>query len=226
YKVAREAIEGLRKNNAEPLIAANLVYIVEELVKVLQEQKDTQAEKVFKQLIADKKVCFFLQKGTGFEVPKSIRVTKSNVLFNSNKGEALQKSLFEKVDKDDMNTLEESVALCLDEQDKLLWWYRNTVPSGYFVQGWQKNKVYADFVTAKTKADDPTDYGSVMVLETKGLHLKNEDTKYKQSIFEICNTFGKQTPWGELELEFSQKEVEFQVIFEDEWKQRVLEEFR
>jgi type III restriction enzyme len=226
YKVAREAIESLRKNNSEPLIAANLVYIVEELVKVLQAQKDTQAEQVFKQLIADKKVCFFLQKGTGFEVPKSIRVTKSNVLINARKGELLQKSLFEKVDKDDMNTLEESVALCLDEQDKLLWWYRNTVPSGYFVQGWQRNKVYADFVTAKKKADDPTDYGSVMVLETKGLHLKNEDTKYKQSIFEICNTFGKQTPWGELELEFSQKEVEFQVIFEDEWKQRVLEEFR
>jgi len=226
YKVALEAIYGLRAINTEELIAANLVYIVEELMSVLQKQKDTQAEQVFKKLIKEKKVCFFLQKGTGFEVPKSIKVTKSNVLFNPNKGEPLQKSLFEKVDKDDMNTLEESVAVCLDEQDKLLWWYRNIVHAGYYVQGWQKNRIYPDFVTAEQDAADPTDYSKVMVLETKGLHLKNEDTKYKQSIFEICNEFGKQTPWIELELEFSHKEVEFQVVFEDEWKQRVLEEFR
>lgn len=226
YKVATEAVNGLRKKNTEALIAANLVYIVEKLVETLQAQKDEQAEQVFKQLIAEKKVCFFLQKGTGFEVPKSIRVNRSNILFNPNKGEPIQKSLFEKVDKDGMNDLEQSVAVCLDEQDKLLWWYRNVVHAGYYVQGWQKNRIYPDFVAAKQSAADPTNYDKVTVLETKGLHLKNEDTKYKQSIFEICNTFGKQTPWGELELEFGHKEIEFQVVFEDEWKQKVMEEFR
>jgi type III restriction enzyme len=66
----------------------------------------------------------------------------------------------------------------------------------------------------------------VVVLETKGVHLKNEVTKYKQDIFAICNEFGKQTPWKELESEFPHKEVEFQVVFDDEWKQKVLEEFR
>lgn len=73
---------------------------------------------------------------------------------------------------------------------------------------------------------DKTDYSKVVVLETKGVHLKNEDTAYKQSIFELCNEFGKHTPWKELESEFPHKEIEFQIAFDDEWKQKVLEEFR
>jgi type III restriction enzyme len=226
YKVATEAIDGLRKKNSEELIAANLVYIVEALVDVLQKQKDAQAEHVFKKLIKEKKVCFFLQKGTGFEIPKSIRVTTSNIFMDVKGGKLIQKSLFEKTDTDDMNEFEQAVAICLDEQDKLLFWYRNMTHSGYSVQGWKKNRAYPDFIMAKKTEEDPTDYSKVVVIETKGNHLDNPDTRYKQSIFEICNEFGKQTPWGELELEFSHKEVEFQVVFEDEWKQRVLEEFR
>ncbi len=225
YKIAENAIALLKKKNDETLIASNLVFIVEELIKLLREERDKQAEKVFKKLIETKKVCFLLQKGTGFSIPKNIKVTRSNILFNANKGEPIQKSLFDKVDKDNMNRLEESVAICLDEQDKLLWWYRNIARVDYFVQGWKQHRIYPDFITAKQNPKDKHDYSKVYVLETKGVHLKNEDTAYKKSIFEICNKEAKQKPWDELELEFSQHEIEFQVVFDDEWKKKVNEIF-
>ncbi len=65
------------------------------------------------------------------------------------------------------------------------------------------------------------DYGNVYVLETKGLHLKNEDTAYKQDVFEFCNEMGIKKTWKELDLDFPDKKVNFQVIFEHEWQNKI-----
>ena len=59
------------------------------------------------------------------------------------------------------------------------------------------------------------------MLETKGLHLKNDDTKYKQDVFELCNELGIKKAWKELDLDFPDKKTEFQAIFEDEWKSKI-----
>jgi type III restriction enzyme len=61
----------------------------------------------------------------------------------------------------------------------------------------------------------------VYVIETKGIHLKNEDTDYKKSVFDLCNKLGQQKDWRELNLEFDDKRIEFQVVFENEWKERI-----
>jgi len=53
------------------------------------------------------------------------------------------------------------------------------------------------------------------------LHLKNEDTKYKQDVFTLCNEMGAKKTWKELDLDFPDKKVEFQVVFEDEWKSQI-----
>jgi type III restriction enzyme len=65
----------------------------------------------------------------------------------------------------------------------------------------------------------------VYVIETKGLHLKNEDTDYKKNVFDFCNKLGHQKDWQELNLEFGTNRIEFQVIFEDEWKAKINEIF-
>ena len=91
----------------------------------------------------------------------------------------------------------------------------------YHIQGWKRNKIYPDFVTTKLKDDDSTDYGSVFVLETKGLHLKNEDTKYKQNVFALCNKLATKKAWKELFDEFPNHDFEFQVVFEDEWENKI-----
>ena len=61
----------------------------------------------------------------------------------------------------------------------------------------------------------------VFVLETKGIHLKNEDTKYKQDVFALCNELGAKKAWKELFNEFPDHDFEFQVVFEDEWHNKI-----
>jgi type III restriction enzyme len=54
-----------------------------------------------------------------------------------------------------------------------------------------------------------------------GLHLKNEDTAYKQNVFDLCNKLGTKKAWKELGLDFKDKKVNFHVIFEDEWQNKI-----
>ena len=112
------------------------------------------------------------------------------------------------------------MAIYLDEQERLLWWYRNMSRQDYHIQGWKRSKIYPDFVLADTQADTD-DYGTVYVLETKGIHLKNEDTKYKQDVFALCNELGAKKAWKELFSEFSDHNFEFQVVFGDEWENKM-----
>ena len=123
--------------------------------------------------------------------------------------------------EENINELEKSVAIYLDEQEKLLWWYRNMSRQDYHIQGWKKNKIYPDFVAANKSKSKEEDYDTVFVLETKGIHLKNEDTKYKQDVFTLCNELGAKKAWKELFDEFPDHDFEFQVVFEDEWKNKI-----
>ena len=55
-------------------------------------------------------------------------------------------NLFDPVPSDVLNSLEHEVASFLDEQSQLYFWYRNVPHRGYYVQGWQKSRIYADFI--------------------------------------------------------------------------------
>jgi len=103
-----------------------------------------------------------------------------------------------------------------------LWWYRNMSRQDYHIQGWKRNKIYPDFLAAD-RQEEKDDYGTVYVLETKGIHLKNEDTKYKQDVFALCNELGAKKAWKELFDEFPDHDFEFQVVFEDEWQNKINE---
>ena len=202
-------------------VSSNFVFIIEELKKHLEKERDKAAEKVFKELVSNKKLHFFLitDKG-GFTIPPRIKV-KSNKQLIRDDNTPIQKSLFDIVPEENINELEKSVAIYLDKQEKLLWWYRNMSKQDYHIQGWKKNKIYPDFIASKINPDDDKDYANVYVLETKGLHLKNEDTKYKQDVFELCNVLGTKKTWKELDLDFPDKKVEFQIIFEKEWENKI-----
>ena len=95
----------------------------------------------------------------------------------------------------------------------------------YFIQGWKRNKIYPDFVFTKQDEQNTDDYSNIFVIETKGLHLKNEDTDYKKNVFDLCNEIGSKKGWKEINSEFGEKGMEFKVIFEDEWKKRIHEIF-
>ena len=133
--------------------------------------------------------------------------------------------MFDFVPDEEFNEMEKSVAIYLDEQEKLLWWYRNLSRQDYYIQGWKKHKIYPDIIFTDTGDKKQDDYNKVYIVETKGLHLKNEDTDYKKNVFDFCNKLGLQKDWRELNLEFAEKKIEFQVIFEDEWKVKINEIF-
>jgi type III restriction enzyme len=221
FSIGEQAIKMLLKKYDRDTVSSNFVFVIEELKKILEEEKDRLAEQVFRKMIEKKKFLFFLiaDKG-GFVLPSRIKV-KSNKQLVRNDNTPIQKSLFDYVPEENINELEKAVAIYLDQQEKLLWWYRNMSRQDYHIQGWKRHKIYPDFVTAEKHKSKKDDYGTVYVLETKGIHLKNDDTKYKQDVFSLCNELGAKKPWKELLNEFPDHDFEFQVVFEDEWQNKI-----
>jgi type III restriction enzyme len=221
-EIARKAINLLQEKYSEETVASNFVFIIEELKKILDKERNRLSEQVFRQKVIDKRLCFFLitEKG-GFTLPSRIKV-KSNKQLVRNDNTPIQKSLFDYVPDENFNELERSVAIYLDEQERLLWWYRNMSRQDYHIQGWKRSKIYPDFVSADAQ-EEKEDYGTVLILETKGIHLKNEDTKYKQDVFALCNELGAKKAWTELFSEFPDHNFEFQVVFGDEWENKINE---
>ncbi len=222
YEIGKKAMGIFLEKYEIETVSNNLVFIIEELRKCLEREKDRLAEQVFRNLIGRKILWFFLlsDKG-GYKLPSSIRVKKASKKLVRQDNTPIQQSLFDFVPEEAFNEMEKSVALYLDEQGKLLWWYRNLSRQDYYIQGWKKHRVYADFIFADTDDRNQDDYNKIYVVETKGIHLKNEDTDYKKNIFDFCNKLGQPKNWRELNLEFAEKTIEFQVIFGDEWKARI-----
>jgi type III restriction enzyme len=141
----------------------------------------------------------------------------------SDKGRPFQMNLFEDVLEDDLNELENRVASYMEDQEELFFWYRNAPRKDYRVQGWKRERIYADFIFAlsekKQKTSEP--YSRVFVVETKGAHLKNEDTDYKKTVFERCTELAKESDWAHMAPEMKSKRMRFEVIAEEEWKKRL-----
>jgi type III restriction enzyme len=225
HDIGKEVLNALLKKNSKEKVANNLAFIIEETRKQLLEERNRLSETIFRDLIEKKKLWFFLlaDKG-GYELPPSIKVKKTSRKLIKGDHSEVQRCLFDYVPEEEFNEMEKSIAIYLDEQEKLLWWYRNLSRQDYYIQGWRKNKIYPDFIF--TKADDTgRNFSTVYVVETKGIHLKEfEDTKYKRNVFKFCNDLGKKVEWKELNKEFSRR-IEFQVIDEKEWQKRINEIF-
>ncbi|MDR0572470.1 MAG: DEAD/DEAH box helicase family protein [Tannerella sp.] len=220
YRIGEKALNILSEKYDEETIAVNFVFIIEELKKILEKERNRLSEQIFRQMIENKKLCFFLLAESGdFVLPSRIKVRSNRQLVRPD-NTPIQRSLFDYVPEENINDLEKSVAVYLDEQEKLLWWYRNMSKQDYHIQGWKRNKIYPDFIAANVP-ENMEEYGIIYVLETKGIHLKNEDTKYKQDVFTLCNELGAKKPWKELFDEFPNHDFEFQVIFEDEWQSKI-----
>src|SRR5690606_4317938 len=88
----------------------------------------------------------------GFKVPQKDVITASGI------PNTYGKNLFTDVEVTSMNSLEKSVADILENQQKLLWWFRNKVGKDWYsIQGWHKHKIRPDFVVAKKKDDESVD---------------------------------------------------------------------
>lgn len=222
HELGDAVLSNLLGHNDQKLVVNNFVFIIEELRRQLEAEKDRLAKEVFHSLLK-KGVLRFLVVGedSGFKFPKAMRrKTSSQPLANAD-GEPLQRSLFAFVADEEFNEMERHVAWYLEEQSRLFFWYRNVARQDYAIQGWRKQKIYPDFIFTADSVNEK-DYEKVFVLETKGMHLKNEDTGYKQSIFAICNE-AQERSFNELSLAFKDKPARFEVAFEEEWRRKLNE---
>ena len=137
YEICGKTVEALAKRYGATIVSYNLAFLIEELRKHLENERDRLAEIVFRDLIAKKILWFFLiaDKG-GYRLPSRLRIKGDTKRLVRTDNSQLERSLFEEVPEEGMNDLEQSVAICLDEQQKLLWWYRNLARQNYFIQGW------------------------------------------------------------------------------------------
>jgi type III restriction enzyme len=223
YEKASEVIDRLLKKWGEELVKNNFVFVVEELVKQAAAEKDRLAQEVFEQLVGEKKLRFMLLKGAeGYRLPSKKLIPKPSRWLNRKDNSQLQLSWFDQMPEDWLNGTEQTVAWYCEAQGKLLWWYRNLSRQDYRIQGWRKHFVYPDFILSQMDARDKTDYDKVLVVETKGLHLKDNDkTTYLKQLFKLCNKLAEEKSWTELGLDFPEKKFVFEVVYDDEWQRRL-----
>lgn len=225
-EIVLKVFKHLRNKYDHVMVRGNFVYILEEIRKHLEVERDRLAREVFEGLVKDGTVRFIVvTDDLNFNrLPQKIIAPKKEKRANREDGRQFELNLFEHVPEDGFNNLESKVASYLDEQAMLFFWFRNVSRQNYYVQGWKRNKIFADFIlTSRTEGVDKNDpFNRVFVLETKGLHLKRTaDTDYKRDVFGLCNKLAKQKDWSDLVPTMKSKVVKFEVIDEDEWQNRL-----
>jgi hypothetical protein len=63
--------------------------------------------------------------------------------------------------------------------------------------------------------------GMFMFWKQKDYTSKMKILPTSRNVFELCNEMGIKKAWKELGLDFPDKKVNFQVIFEDEWQNKI-----
>lgn len=180
----------------------------------VQEHVDRQTEAAFKALFDRGKLVFYLECAEcRFEIPRELTVRAGKPLSHDN-GDLANKSLFNFVAEEQQNPYERAVALCLDRDENVLWWYRNLVGEDSFgIQGYRRHRLRPDFVAQGRIDSHPRHL--VWVVESKGKHLKgNEDTEYKRDVARLFSEVGKQVSWQQLSDEFKDHQFCFHVLDE------------
>jgi len=183
--IIEELLNALRVRGFDDVkLGAASSYILEELRKWLQQQRDLTAEKQFIADVMEERIQFRLRADREvWEMPKKIATDRLETArqLARNSGGPLEKSLFAPVYEDDLNRAEAEFAVYLDEAEALRWWHRNVARgANYWLQGWKKGRVYPDFIFAQQRKSTE---GRILVWEMKGDQLEgNLDTEYKRKL--------------------------------------------
>ena len=157
----------------------------------VQDELDRQTEAAFCEYFDRESLHFYLECAEcRFEIPSSITIFAKRPLvpLTHDDGQSMQRSLFDFVERESQNEYERAVALVLDKNADVLWWYRNLVgPENFTIQGYRRHKIYPDFVVQQTH--EGKSHHRVLVIESKGAHLEgNPDTTYKRKVAELLRS--------------------------------------
>jgi type III restriction enzyme len=194
----------------------------------LKKQVHAAAETLFMEKLKDGRLSFQLVSSDdpelNWKLAQELEITVSDEdrEFRLKNGEPVGRSLLDKVFQRDFNGLEKETAWYLDEKETVHWWHRIAVSqSHYSIQGWQRDRVYPDFLACIHGMEQGRFCFSI--LETKGVHLKgNDDTAYKQRLFDLLTEHANSAiRAGEMKLGMDPGQMTFQILMQDSWKQQI-----
>ena len=224
-EAARRVFGALLARHPRGRVAANYAFVLEELRKRLERERDRLSRQVFSQLL-DAGTMRFLVVADDLafnRLPRRIETSGARQA-NREDGGQYQRNLFDVTTEEELNGLENKVATYLDGQARLFFWYRNRSRRDYYVQGWKPGRIYADFILT-LRPDEPgvgDEYHRVFVVETKGMHLgRSEDAEYKRSVFDLCSRHARKADWAEFVPAMRNRVMRFEVVDEEEWKLRL-----
>ena len=129
-----------------------------------------------------------------------------------------EKNIFQPQYASHYNNLEKDVAAYINAHEAIKWWHRLGVKgTEYAVQGWTPAKIYPDFLVFQHN-------GKYAFIETKGIHLKNEDSIYKGKLFEALNT-ANLASIGSFDIKDAKMDISFNLVYQNEWKEEVIKIF-
>ena len=222
-EIVEKLIRGLKSRGFDDELLGRLAgLILENLRSGLLDALHAFAEKQFKSDVEKGRIQFRLRlDGRNWEMPPSVETTEpvNSRQLQSDTGEPLSKSLFSPVYEAEFNPYERDVAVYLDREEALAWWYRNVAMKQYGLQGWRKSKVYPDFIFA-IHGENTT--SQITILETKGDQLDNLDTAYKRELMTFLSknfSWDDFVPAGEIELVTNNEvTVKGALVLFSEWK--------
>ena len=164
----------LQKRNITEL-SVNRYVLVEKLGEHIQNILELYAKKKFDDLFKKGKIN-----------SKVLAKFPDTIILKDKIPQEYKKNYYEELDK--LNGEEKSFVdrLDLDKLPNIEFWVRNREKvDPFYLQGWQKNKFYPDFVAVSKK-------GNIIALEWKGEdRVSNEDTAYKVAVAEMWEKLGK-----------------------------------
>ncbi len=217
--IISDALNSLRKKYSEDVINLNSVYIVDEIKKDCFNWLLEKSENIFKDKLETGIIFLKLVvepfANLNWQIEEEINVSiggnESTINFDKNIFQPQYKSLY--------NDYEYQVASYVNKSEAIKWWHRLGVKgTEYYVSGWKRDKIFPDFLV---KIENENGISKLQFIETKGNHLEgNKDTKYKQKVFDYLNSLAKKeiASIGELKLIKDQDELNFQMVFQDDWK--------
>jgi type III restriction enzyme len=212
----------------EDRIFANRLFLLKEMKRDLHAQVHAASESIFRKKLATGDITFRLvtagDDALNWALAETLEISVRDTdrRLRRQNDEPLERYLFERVYEKDFNGFERDVAWYLDETDAVAWWHRLVVRQDYNLQGWQKNKIYPDFLACLRENDKGG--MTFSVLETKGNHLKgNDDTAYKQKLFSVLEeAYDKSLDAGEITIgDTNAGPMTFKIVMEESWRNDV-----
>ena len=193
---------------SESDIFNNRAGYAEQLKAHLRSECDRLSKAIFEKKLKDGLIRFDLYTEPSHRLPDEIPLLigdRDHTLERG--GTPVQLSLFNKVfEKQFDSCLEKDFAFHLEKQP-LQWWHR--VQREYYVLGWRRERIYPDFVTFADRH-----FG---IFETKGNHLKNEDTRYKCEVFELLQQHFNDSHRQVRIEEHEHRKGKFKIVYDSEF---------